>query len=106
MCSMRVIGAIGFASCVYATAAPCGDVARLDPALDKLIDPDAKVETVKGGFGFTEGPVWVQNDKTGYLLFSDIPANVIYKLIPGGEASTWGPCLRSWSLQSPPLALQ
>ena len=26
------------------TAALGGDVARLDPALDKLIDPDAKVE--------------------------------------------------------------
>ena len=78
MYSMRVIGAVGFASCVYATAALGGDVAKLDPALDKLIDPDAKVEVVKGGFGFTEGPVWVQKGKSGYLLFSDIPANVIY----------------------------
>ena len=89
MCSTRVIGAVGFASCVYATAALGGDVAKLDPALDKLIDPDAKVEVVKGGFGFTEGPVWVQKGKTGYLLFSDIPANVIYKLIPGSEASVY-----------------
>ena len=89
MCSTRVIGAVGFASCVYATAALGGDVAKLDPALDKLIDPDAKVEVVKGGFGFTEGPVWVQKGKTGYLLFSDIPANVIYKLTPGGEASVY-----------------
>ena len=89
MCSMRVIGVIGFATCVYATAALGGDVVRLDPVLDKLLDPDAKVEAVKSGFGFTEGPVWVQKGKTGYLLFSDIPANVIYKLIPGGEASVY-----------------
>jgi gluconolactonase len=56
-------------------------VVRLDPALDALVLPDAKVELVKGGFGFTEGPVWVQKEG-GYLLFTDIPGNVIYKLRP------------------------
>jgi gluconolactonase len=40
-------------------------VVRLDPALDALLAPDAKVELVKGGFGFTEGPVWVQEGKGG-----------------------------------------
>jgi gluconolactonase len=86
---MRVIGAVGFVSCAYSTLVFGGDVAKLDPALDKLLDPDAKVEIVKSGFGFTEGPVWVQKGKTGYLLFSDIPANVIYKLTPTGEASVY-----------------
>jgi gluconolactonase len=45
-----------------ATAQPStgSGVVRLDPALDELISADAKVELVKGGFGFTEGPVWVQ----------------------------------------------
>ena len=33
-----------------------------------------RLEIVKNGFGFTEGPVWVQKGKTGYLLFSDIRA--------------------------------
>ena len=54
-------------------------VVRMDPALDALVSPDAKLEVVKGGFGFTEGALWVQKGKSGYLLFSDIPANVIYK---------------------------
>ena len=63
-------------------------IVRLDPALDALVSPDAKVELVKGGFGFTEGPVWVQKGKSGYLLFTDIPGNVIYKLTPrDGQAS-------------------
>jgi gluconolactonase len=35
-------------------------VVRLDPALDALVAPDAKVALVKGGFGFTDGPVWMQ----------------------------------------------
>jgi gluconolactonase len=68
----------------YSTATA---VVRLDPALDALIAPDARVELVKDGFGFTEGPVWVQEGKDGYLLFTDIPGNVIWKLTPDGKAS-------------------
>jgi gluconolactonase len=79
----------------FATAQTASDaVVRLDPALDALVAPDAKVELVKGGFGFTEGPVWVQASKSrkngGYLLFTDIPGNVIYKLTPqDGKASVY-----------------
>jgi gluconolactonase len=35
---------------------------------------------IKGGFGFTEGPVWIG----GRLLFSDIPNDVIQELLPDG----------------------
>jgi gluconolactonase len=62
-------------------------VVRLDPALDALISPDAKLELVKDGFGFTEGALWVPQGKSGYLLFSDIPANVIYKWTSDGKLS-------------------
>jgi gluconolactonase len=89
----------------FAAAQTASDTAvvRLDPALDALVAADAKVELVKGGFGFTEGPVWVQRGKTGYLLFTDIPGNVIYKLTPDGTASVYlynagynGPDLWRW----------
>jgi gluconolactonase len=60
-------------------------VVRLDPALDALIAPDAKLELVRGDFGFTEGTTWVTQGRSGYLLFSDIPANVIYKMSPDGK---------------------
>src|SRR5580700_9752572 len=72
-----------------AIAQPASDVLRLDPALDALVSPDAKVELLKGGFGFTEGPVWVQKGKGGYLLFTDIPGNVIWKLTADGKASVY-----------------
>ena len=72
-----------------AQSADEASVVRLDPALDALVSTDAKVELIKGGFGFTEGPVWVQKGKTGYLLFTDIPGNVIYKLTPEGNASVY-----------------
>jgi len=64
-------------------------VVELDPTLDALVSPDARLELVKGGFGFTEGTTWVQEGNSGYLLLSDIPANVIYKLTPGGAASIY-----------------
>mgnify|MGYP005624496511 FL=1 len=41
----------------------------------KDIIGENKVEKLAEGFQFTEGPVWVD----GYLLFSDIPADTIYK---------------------------
>ncbi len=64
-------------------------VVRLDPALDELVSPDAKLELVKGGFGFTEGIVWKQEGKNGFLLLSDMYANVIYKLTPQGQVSLY-----------------
>lgn len=41
------------------------------------------VELVRDGFRFTEGPAWVPAQ--GALLFSDIPANRIYRLDATGE---------------------
>ncbi len=65
-------------------------VARLDPALDRVIAADAKLQVLKSDyFGISEGPVWVQQGKTGYLLFSDIGANVIYKWTPEGSMSVY-----------------
>ena len=60
-------------------------VVKLDPSLDTLISPDAKLELVKNDFGFTEGIVWVDQGNSGYLLLSDMYANVIYKVTPDGK---------------------
>ena len=59
-----------------------GQIIRLDPALDALISPNAQIEKVADGFGFLEGPVWVHTSAPGFLIFSDIPANVIDKWNP------------------------
>jgi gluconolactonase len=64
-------------------------VVRLDPALDSLVSADAKLELVKTDFGFTEGVVWVDEGKSGYLLLSDMYANVIYKLTPEGKVTLY-----------------
>jgi gluconolactonase len=41
-------------------------------------------EVVTSGFRFTEGPIW---QPEGFLLFSDIPASIIYKWTPGDPES-------------------
>ncbi len=58
-------------------AVPETKIVRLDPAFDKLVPVDAKVEKLAEGFVWTEGPVW--NKKESYLLFSNIPGNEIIK---------------------------
>ena len=62
------------------------DVERIDPAIDRLVPLDARLERVAGGFGFTEGPVW---SPAGYLLFSDPNNNRIYRWDPDGEVSVY-----------------
>jgi gluconolactonase len=80
------------AATVYAQL---GSVERLDPALDALVAPDAKIEKLADGFKWAEGPVWTPD---GALLFSDVPNNVIHRwkdgegvtdyLRPGGYTGT------------------
>ena len=74
-----------------------GRVIRLESALDEIVPLDTKVEKVAGNLVHVEGPVWVH--KGGYLLCSDIDANVINKWSPaeprfpaeGRKASTAPP---------------
>jgi gluconolactonase len=90
MVRLRIIAAASILACSLVMAQSTNQaVLRLDPALDAVVSANAKVELVKGGFGFTEGPVWVQKGAQSYLLFTDIPGNVVWKLTPDGKASVY-----------------
>jgi len=65
------------------------NIVKLDPALDSIIDGSAKIEILGEHFGLTEGPVWIQQGGSGYLLFSDCAANVIYKWSPDAPLSVF-----------------
>jgi gluconolactonase len=54
-----------------------GKVVRIEPEFDNLMPKDSKIEVLASGFVWSEGPVWVKNG--GYLLFSDVPNNVVHK---------------------------
>jgi len=54
-----------------------GRIERLSPALDALLAPDATIEVLAEGFDWAEGPVWFAPAQ--YLLFSDVPRNVVWR---------------------------
>lgn len=53
--------------------------------LNDLIEP-GDPEIITSGFEFTEGPIWIPE---GALLFSDIPANRIYRWTSEGGIMVW-----------------
>ncbi len=61
---------------IRSASGPLGMIERLDPSLDALLPKDAVIEKLAEGFNWSEGPVWM---KGGYLLFSDVPMNTIFK---------------------------
>ena len=54
-----------------------GTLESLDPRFDKLVPPTAKIEKLAQGFAWSEGPIWIKEG--GYLLFSDVISNTIFK---------------------------
>ncbi|MGH7999213.1 MAG: SMP-30/gluconolactonase/LRE family protein, partial [Brasilonema sp.] len=54
--------------------------------LQTIMSSNAKLEKLSDGLKFTEGPVW---HPLGFLLFSDIPANTIYKWTTDGKISIY-----------------
>lgn len=71
---------------------PAAEKPAAEDELTKLIAP-GEPELIASGLKFTEGPVWVpgKDGKPGYLLFSDIPADTIYKLEPPKAGETGKP---------------
>ena len=74
-------------------AAPMNDpvpnarIERSDAALDRLIDPSAKFAKLGEGYGWSEGPIWI--DEGQYLLFSDVPGNRIHKWSAAEGVTVW-----------------
>jgi gluconolactonase len=75
----------GFSVAACAAAAPPPKVEtiadakidRWDPAMDAIVPKDWKIEKLGEGFGWAEGPIWVKSG--GYLLFTDVPGNKMWK---------------------------
>ena len=74
------LASVCLSACALASAAEphsVGSIERLDPALDKLVPTDAKMEVAGEGYIWCEGPAWVRDEN--FLLFSDIPNNAIMR---------------------------
>ena len=63
-----------------------GAFEKRDPAFDRIIGDNPRLDHLATGFGFTEGPVW----RGDHLLFSDIPNSRIvrYELAEEGPRVT------------------
>ncbi|MBK9253868.1 MAG: SMP-30/gluconolactonase/LRE family protein [Saprospiraceae bacterium] len=53
-----------------------GKIITIDSSLSEIIDSTSPIEVLADGFQWSEGPLWLENEKM--LIFSDVPENVIY----------------------------
>jgi gluconolactonase len=78
-----VLLVIGSTACAAAPPPPTptrieeAKIDRWDPAMDAIVPKDWKIEKLAEGFGWAEGPIWVKSG--GYLLFTDVPGNKMWK---------------------------
>ncbi len=54
-----------------------GKIERLSKEINAIIHHDAKIEVIADGFGWVEGPLWIENKQM--LLVSDVLNNTVYK---------------------------
>ena len=102
--SMRmgfVAASIAFAHLAAAAGGPlpAGKITRYDAALDAVIAPDAPVEKLAEGFTWAEGPAWIEAGR--YLLFTDVPKNIMYRWSQAGGAEVF---LEPSGYAGPPIA--
>jgi gluconolactonase len=65
------------------------NITRADPGLDAVVARNARLETLATGFGLNEGPVWVREGDSGYLLVAGLLDNVIYKIAADNTVSVF-----------------
>lgn len=82
--ALLAIGTISTPAIAQETRQTLGKVARLDPRLDEILPANARMEVLSEGYDWAEGPVWMPEDG-GFLLFSDVPRNVVYRWKEGEE---------------------
>lgn len=83
----RRVASGAFVVLVSGASSAAQSIERLSPELDKLVAADARIEQLANGFQWSEGPVWRRAG--GYLLFSDVPGNTIYKWKEGEGLSVF-----------------
>jgi gluconolactonase len=81
--SVMALVVAGFTTAAFAAAPPAqtkiaeATIDRWDPAIDAIVPKDWKIEKIAEGFGWAEGPIWIKSG--GYLLFTDVPGNKMWK---------------------------
>ena len=68
-----------------------GRLTAFDPAFQTVVAPDARVEKLADGYVWAEGPAWIGGaaGDDGYLLFTDVPENTLYRWSAADGASVF-----------------
>lgn len=82
---LGAMAALPLAAAARAQGQAIGSIRRTDPGLDSILDASSPIEVIATGYRWAEGPVWVRQG--GYLLFTDVPANVIHRWKQGEGAA-------------------
>ena len=79
-----LLAALGTSACAASPVVKIEEakIDRWDPAMDAIVPKDWKIEKLAEGFGWAEGPIWVKSG--GYLLFTDVPGNKMWKWSENG----------------------
>jgi gluconolactonase len=75
------------AALLLGASAASARLVRVDPRFDRLVAPDAVLETIADGLAWVEGPVWRRAD--GALLFTDIPRNRVLRWREGSAPAVF-----------------
>ena len=70
-------------------AATSFSITSNDPRFEALVSRDARLIEWARGFGLNEGPVWVPQGDSGFVLVSGLLDNVIYKVTPEHQVSVY-----------------
>lgn len=64
-----------------------GEIRKLDPRLDKVINTEAKIDVIAEGYNWSEGPLWIESEQM--LIWSDVPENTLYSWKEGEKAKVY-----------------
>ncbi|WP_049720983.1 SMP-30/gluconolactonase/LRE family protein [Gilvimarinus polysaccharolyticus] len=90
LCAASLISSVLLSGCINSShnekAKPLNVIEILSPEALQYLNPQASLDILGEGYAWSEGPLWIDE---GYLLFSDIPNNVIHKYTPGEGTSQY-----------------
>lgn len=72
---------------MQAVGSNVGNIEFLTTEAHNYLSEDTQIRIEANGFNWIEGPLWVEAG--GFLLFSDVPENIVYKFTPEKGVSTY-----------------
>jgi gluconolactonase len=82
----RLLPLLLLSACATAPDPNFPTIGYIDDMARGILPANAQIEDLGGEFAWSEGPVWIED---GYLLFTDVPGNAIWKFSETEGLSLW-----------------